>query len=324
MAVSAIGSNAVTSVSRRYILPEITDNVYGSTPVIFRLTKANKKMVQGGTQIEVPLMYRRFGAGGAYSGFDKLDMSPSDTIKNGVWDWAQYYVPVAVDGRTLIKVDSPQAIANFLSLQFAQADMEMAANLSTGCWSDGTNPKAILGLEAMVDDGTVAATYAGITRASNTWWNSTVDSSTATLTEAALNLALLGASKGGKHPTLIASRKEQYHRLWVLAKGDRQFNVDVGGQDDILASAGFTNVLFNNIPWVIDQDVPDGPNTSNSGIYMLNEDFLHLVVSPRGDFELEDFQTPIDQDAMASKLLWAGQLITTNCSVHAKLTAVAA
>lgn len=321
--MAAIGTNTVTSIARRFILPEIADVIYDSNPVFFRMNRANKKIVQGGTQIEVPLMKSQFTAGGSYNGYDLLDVSPSDTIQNAVYDWAQYHVPVAVDGRTLIKTDSPEAIANFLSIQFDQAKMQMAENLGVGLWSDGTaDTDGIVGLGAAVDDGGNVATYAGITRSGNAWWQASDDSSTSTLTALSLNAAFQNASKGGKHPTLIACRIEQYNRIWNVAQGDQRFPAQVGGSDEQLASVGFTNVLFNNTPVVVDSHVFDGPNTSNSAIVFLHEDALHLAVSPRADFYMQDFQTPVNQDAMVSQLFWAGQLVTTNCALQSKMSAV--
>lgn len=322
--MAAIGTNAVTSLARHYILPQVTDNIYNGAPVFFRLSKSNKRMVQGGTQIEVPLLFSRLAAGGFYSGFDVLDMSPSDTVKNAVFDWKQAYVPVTIDGLTLVKTDSPDAIVDFIQFAFQQAEMEMTAILAAALWGDGTTANSLTGLGAVVDDGGAVASYGGITRSSNTWWNAVDDSSTATLTAAALNAAIMNASKGGKHTTLIASRKEQYNRAWALAAADQEFPAQPGGSDDQLASAGFTNILFNNIPWVVDPNVFDGPNSSNSAIVGLNEDFLHWVVSPRGDFALEPFQTPTDQDAMTSKLLFAGNLAASNCATQWKLSALTA
>src|SRR6266571_147268 len=132
-----LGTNVVNSIARRYIVPEITDNVYGSNPLFFRLNTAKKVTIRGGYQIEAPLMYTRFAAGGAYSGPQLLDVSPSDTIRNAAFDWRQYYVPVTVDGLTLIKTDSPEAIADFIRIYFAQAELELAEFLGDGVWSDG-------------------------------------------------------------------------------------------------------------------------------------------------------------------------------------------
>lgn len=319
-----IGADTLTALSRRHIMPMIVDNVYNSNPVFFRLYKANKRIVQGGTHIEVPLMYKRFTSGGPYQGYDVLETVPQDTVKNGAWDWKQHYVTVAVDGLTLIKTDSPESVANYLRFYFAQAEMEMAENLANGLWADGTNAKEIDGLEAAVDDGGVAATYAGLTRASNTWLNSQDDSTTATLTATALQSMFGNTSEGGRHPTLIASRQEQYNRFWAINQLNQDFPSMPSGHDEQLASAGFTNQLFNGVPWIVDSHVPDGPNTSNSGIYFLNEDYIWIAVSPRADFYLTPFQEPVNQDAMVAKMLWAGNLIVPNTQRQGKMTNISA
>lgn len=316
---TAIGTNVVTSLARHFILPEITDNIYNNQVLTFRLMSAKKRMIRGGTQLEFPLMFSRMAAGGFYSGMDPLDVTPSDTVKNGALDWRQAYVPVTVDGLTMIKTDSPDAIANFLSMQFEQAEMEMAAILGAGVFSDAvTNAKSIDGLQGAVDAGSVAATYAGILRSSNTWWNSQVDSATATLTYAAMQSMFGSLTIGGRAPTIIVGTQANYNRLWNLGMGKENIYIQASGHDEQLASAGFHNLLFNGVPFVQDS------NVQANHIYFLNEDFLYWGVSPRADFFLEDFQAPIQQDAMVSKLLWAGQLIVTNCRLQGKMTVLTA
>jgi hypothetical protein len=194
-------------------MPDVVDFVYRSNVVTFRLLSQNKKVVQGGTQIEVPAMYQGFTNGGPYQGYDLLDMSPNDTVKNLAFDWKQQYVPVAIDRLSLIKLNSPEAV-------------EMVDNIGTGVWSDAvTNPKQIDGLAGAVDAGSVTTVYGGLTRASNTWLNSTVDSSTATLTIASLQSLFTNATTGGRAPTLIASRADNYNRLQALAAPKQEYPV---------------------------------------------------------------------------------------------------
>lgn len=318
-----IGTNDLTALVDRHVIPKITDNIYVDNPVTFRLYRA-KKIVPGGTQIEAPLMYSEITSGGAYSGFDVLDVAPNDTIKNAAWDWRQHHVPVTIDGLTFIKTDSPHAIANHVRTKMAQAQMQMAENLADGIWSDGTVANDIDGLEAAVDDTTVAATYGGIARATNSWWNAQVDAATATLTLASLQSMFGNCGVGGRSPTLIVSRQEQYNRFWVLNAAKQQYNVGPSGHDEQLATAGFTNQLFNNVPWVVDSHVFDGPNASNSAIVFLNEDYIELAVSPRASFYMQDFQKAIDQDVYVSMLLWAGNLVVSNCARQGKMTALTA
>lgn len=323
-----IGVNTVTAIARQYILPQITDNIYGSNVILYRLLQGNKKMIQGGTQIEVPVMFARFAAGGAYSGFDVLNTTPSDTTKSAAFDWKQYHVPIAVDGLTLIKTDSPESIANYLVLQSQQASMEMAELLAVGLFQDGvTLPKELDGITGLVGTGTTVGnpTYGGITRTANTWWNSGVQGAggTSTLSMTGLNGAFMAATKGGQHPTIILSRIDQYNRFWALnaaTPNQVTYPRQPMGHDELLASAGFTNLLFNNVPWVTDSHVDLGNvATTDSKIYMLNENFLSLVVSPRADFFMDDFVKPTNQDAMVGMLYWAGNLIATNSAAQGGL-----
>lgn len=312
-----IGTNEINSISRRYIMPTLADNIYRSNVMFFRLNQQNKKVLQGGLQLELPLVYTRFAAGGPYQGFDLLDVSPSDTVKNAAFDWKQYYVPVSVDGLSLIKADSPEAVVNFLTAYFENAQLELAEQLGTGIWSNGVaNTKAIDGLQGAVDDGTVLATYGGLLRSANTWWRSQIDSATAALTIASMQTMFGNTTEGGRHPTIIAATQANYNRYWNLCQAFQAFPVQAGGQDEVLAQAGFTNLLFNGVPVVVDSHVP------TNHIFFLNEDYMTLFVNPRADFNMKEFREPVNQDAMTSLILWAGALVLNNCARQGKMTVV--
>lgn len=323
MAVTPIGTNTVTAISRRFILPKVADNVYKSNPFFLRANMANRRDVQGGTQIELPLMYTNMTSYGWYSGFDQLNTAPSDTVQNMALMWKQAYVIVSLDGLTMARVSSPEAIANLISLQFAQAQMQMADLLGAGIWSDAVaNVKAIDGLAGAIDGGSVTSTYGGISRSSNSWWNSQIDSSTSALTLAALQSMHGNCTQGGQHPTIIASNQTQYNRYWALNTPFTQYPRQPVGQDEALASAGFTNLMFNNTPWIVDSHIGTAAPNADGQLFMINENFLEFIVVSNMDFYLEDFQTPIDQDAMVSKLLWMGDIALNNCQLQGKFTAL--
>lgn len=320
--MAAIGQEMLTSIARHHILPQVTDNAYlKNNAFLYRTIRSGKRMIQGGTQIEVPLMYKRFtNAGGTYRGFDLLNVSPQDTVKNAYVEWKQHYVTFAIDGLTLIKTDSPLAIANILTLLGEQMYMEMGENLAAGIFSNGTtDPKDIDGLGAIV--GT-SNTYAGLDRSSDTWWQSTVDSSTTTLTLATMRGLFGNATVGASHPTIWFGNGTNYNRLYALNLSTTgygvQHNRDPGGHDELLAQAGFTNLMFENVPFIRDD------NAASTDIFALNENFLNLVVSPRADFYLSDFEKPVNQDAFISTLLWAGNMICMNAKTQAKFSALTA
>lgn len=313
-----IGTNELSSLSHRFILPTLVDNVYRSNLMTFRLIARNKKRIQGGIQIEVPLMFSKFTAGGPYQGFDLLDIVPQDTVKNGAWDWKQYYTAVVIDGLTLIKANSPDAIVDMLNALFEQAQHDLVDKLGDGIWSTGSNVKAVDGIIGAVDDGTVLATYGGLLRSANTWWRGNVDSATATLTLAAMQTMFGNCTEGGRHPTIIATTQANYNRYVALNVSGQAFPSQPGGQDEQLASAGFTNLLFNNVPVAVDSKVPA------NHVVFLNEDYINLVVASAADFAMKDFREPVNQDAAVSQILWAGNLIFTNLARQGKMTVVTA
>ena len=310
-----IGTNEVTSISRRYILDQIADNVYASNPAFFRLNRMGKKLVQGGTQIELPVMYARMAAGGWYSGFDALNVAPSDTVKNSAYDWKQAYTAVTIDGRTLVRADGPDAIVNILNFQFGQAEMELAEIVGAGLWSPTPASNQIDTIPTAVDNGTLAATFGGLTRSSNTFWNAQIDNSTTALTFAALQASFGAATFGGRHPTILFTDQHEYNTFIGLFSGTTYFERGPGAYDEVLAQAGWTNALFNNVPMVVDSHVPTGLGAAGSGthsIYGLNENYAYLIVAKGVDFKLEDFITPVNQDAMVSKLFWMGDFCMNN------------
>jgi hypothetical protein len=322
MAVTPIGTNTVTALSRRLILPRIVDNVYNSNVLFYRWYRSNKFTQQGGTQIEQPLMYKRMAAGGSYSGYQLLPITPSDTVQNAAFAWKQYYSPVTVDGLTLLRADSPLAIADFVATQFKQAEMDLSDLLGAGLWSDGSNPTDIDGVLEAVDNGTIQSAYGGIAHSGNTWWNAQIDSSTTTMTLLALQNLFGSCTNGGRAPTIIFSTQANYNRYWNLNLSPQQFPVQPGGKDMQLAQAGFENLLFNGVPWLVDSHIPTSGSEGN--IFFLNEDYIQIVTASRADFHLQDFQTPVDQDAMTALLLWAGNLVFGNIQRQGKFTGITA
>lgn len=317
-----IGTEVVTSISRRFILDQIADNVYNSNPLFFRLNRMNKKIVQGGTQIELPVMYQRFSAGGWYSGFDALNVAPSDTVKNAAFDWKQAYVPVTVDGRTLVRVNGPDEVVNFLTFYFGQAEMELAEIIGAGLWNTAPPANQIDSIPTAIDNGTLAGTYGGLARSSNTFWNAQIDDSTTTLSFAAMQASFGSATYGGRHPTLIVTDQHEYNNFVALFTSTTYYERGPAAYDEVLAQGGWTNALFNNVPVVVDSHVPTGIGTGGAGthsMWMLNENYWYLIVAKGVDFKLEDFITPVNQDAMVSKLFWMGDAVCNNLQTQAAL-----
>lgn len=319
MPVTPIGNNTLTAIARRFIAPRIADTVYKSNALLYRLYAMNKVVIKGGTQIESPVIVSRMSSGGFYQGSTVLTVTPSDTVINGAWAWKQAYVPIVVDGLTEIRNGGPAEIAQYIDLMAAQAKMEMSEILGESLWSDGiSNPLYLDGISAIVDNGTDTNVYGGISRAQYPQWSAQVDNSTAALTLATMQALVGEATFGGRHPTICITTQKQYNEYYGLNTSIQRFVAGPGGVDEQLAQAGFTNVLFNGIPLLVDSHVP----AASMQMVFLNENFLTFYVAEGRDMYVEDFQTPVNQDARVSKILWAGNIVSNNPQTHAKFTAL--
>lgn len=318
----AIGQDQLSSLVRHHVIPIITDNIYGQIPVFFRLMMGNKRTVNGGRWIEAPLMYKKANVGGSYTGAQVLTMAQFEDVKNGFWNWKQYYVPVVIDGLTLIMADSPLAIADYIKKQMKSAEMYMADLLSNALWATAPGANDIDSITTAVDS---TGTYAGLNRAVDTWWAANETTGASTVSHTFLNNLFMNASVGGRHPTLICSRKDQYNRYFAvnMAAGERPHFISPTSRDEVLANAGFVNQIFNGVPWVVD-DTISRSNSTDSDIFMLNEEFFEVVVSPRGDFIFKDFTEPHDQDAITGRLHFVGNVIQTSSRNHSKASNVTA
>ena len=224
-------------------------------------------------------------------------------------------MPVSVDGGTLIRADSPEAVVNFLSFYFENAQTELAEILGTGVWSNVvSNNKMVDGLVGAVDDGTTAATYGGLSRSANVFWKSNVTNVAGALTLTGMQTMFGSCTEGARHPTIIATTQSQWNAYWGLSVGGQAFPVQPSGHDEQLAQNGFTNLVFNQVPIVVDSHVPTG------NMFFINEDYVYLYVNPRADFNMRDFREPVNQDAMTSLILWAGNVCLSNCARQGKLT----
>jgi hypothetical protein len=267
-------------------------------------------------------MYAKPNSGGWYSGPEILQTIPFDVVQDGSLPWAQLYDNVTVDGLTLNQAESDEKAMDYLTAQFEMSKLNWLDNLAYGFWSDGSNTKEMVGLYAAVDAGVVAPSYAGLTRSSNTWLNSQVDTTTTTMSLNALNNLFGAATTGGRAPTLIIGTRANYIRYQNLNVTIQQFPTAPGMRDQQFAAAGFDHLVFNNVPWLVDDHIATSGTEGN--LFFLNEEYFHFVVGKGGNFVIEDFVKPPNQDAMTAIMKLYAQLVCSNPQRQAKFTAIAA
>ena len=189
------------------------------------------------------------------------------------------------------------------------AEKTLTDYLQDGLYNAGTNAKAIVGLGAII--GT-ANTIGGFSQSTYSWWQGQVDSSTTTLSIAAMQTMYNSLCLNNEQPTVIMGTRANYNRYYALLQPQQRF------MDSDTAKAGFSNLMFNGTPFIVGSKVP----TNN--ILFLNENYLVLAVHKDEDFRFEPFQKPVNQNVKTAKIYWMGSFGSANNRMHGKLSAVAA
>jgi len=319
--VTPTGVDTITSISRRVIREEATDVFYLGSPFTYRLFRQNRVVRRGGLHIESRFIYQGWATGGAFYGPEVLNVEPSDNEISGAWDWKEYYSNVTLDQRSLIRADSEYAVANYVVEQCELAKMDLRDKIAYGIWSDGTNYKAIDGLYEVVDNGTIDANYAGLSRSSYPFLKAQVDSTTTTLGMNALNSLWDLSSKGARAPTITVSTRANLTRYENLLQAQVQYTQPTSVVDQTFANGGFSGGWYRNQPWLVDEHI--NPTGTEGLLFFFNENYFELVVNQNGDFEVGDFQQPTNQFVIVSLIYFAGNLICTNPQVNGKFTALA-
>jgi len=320
--VTPTGVDTITSISRRILREEATDVYYLGSPFTWRLFKQNRVVRRGGLHIESRFIYQPWATGGAFYGPEVLNVEPSDTEISGAWDWKEYYTNVTLDQRSLIRADSEYAVANYVVEKCELAKMDLRDKIAYGIWSDGSNFKAFDGIFEVVDTGTYAPTYAGLSRSSYPFLKAQVDTTTTTLGLSAMNSLWDLCTKGARAPTVTVSTRANLTRYENLLQAQVQYTQPTAVVDQTFASGGFSGGWYRNQPWIVDEHIP--PTGTEGVLFFLNETYFELAINQNGDFEVGDFQQPTNQFVITSLTYVAGNLICTNPQVQGKFTALTA
>jgi hypothetical protein len=305
----ALTYDELSSVTEKYFVKKMTDNVFNSNALLQRLRKKNYKAQDGGTKIVVPVAYAATSAAGWYTGTDTLNTTANDQITAAAFDRSHAYASITVTHTDTLTNSGDAAMVDFVRSKVQLAEMTLKDNLGTGVFNAGTDSKALIGLRLAVDS---AGTYGGISRTDYAWWASDEDSTTAVLTLAALNASYGDVTVGNDKPTVAVTTQDVYDSYMALLQPQQRFT------DSSTADAGFENLMYRSIPIIVDSHCP--ANT----LFFLNENYITLYYHPADNMRFSPFITPTDQNVATAKIYWAGQLVCSNCRMQAKLTALAA
>lgn len=311
----AITISQLATVTREHYRPKLVDQVFKSNPVWERMKKQNRVSIRGGRLIRFPISYASTTAVTAFEGAEILPTNPNDQLTQGEINWREYAATVALNQRDLDLNDGEEELLDFMEAKMNLAKKSLADTLGTDTFGDGGS-KTLDGLETFVLS---APTYAGIASTDVSDWAAKVRTLTTAGTITLFEIQkLIGATTDGTdRPTLMVTRQTVFDKVWALLQADQRFAPMKDG------AAGFETLHISGVPLMVDVHVTgsDGGSQTNH-LYCLNENYLHLAMHPKGNFEIEAIPNLKDQRVKMMRIYFMGNLYCDKLRVQGAIKTI--
>lgn len=290
----------------------IKDNISERIALYKRMkAKGNIRTEDGGLSIVEPLDYAQNTTYQRYSDWDFLNVQQSDVLSAAEYNWKQVAIHVVASGRELRINNGDSQIEKLVAGRIKNAIRTFQTNFSNDLYSAGSLSNQIGGLQHIVAD-TNTNTVGGIDANTWTFWRNTVFdlsvnsvtiSSTTIENDVMLPLWLSIDRGSGDSPDLIIFDTTYYTHFEKSQTSIKRY----ASADS--AQAGFVSLKYKTADVIFDTSASGMPSTHG---YMLNTNYLKLVVHSDADMEQMDKKTPVNQDGEVIPILWMGNLTCSN------------
>ena len=301
----------LASSTFRKVKPQVADQVSKHNALYRRLNqKGRKRYEDGGLSIQCNLDYQANNTYQRYSGYDVLNIAASDVITAAEYQWRSVAVNTTISGEELRKNSGSSRIFNLVKAKITNAQRSMANGLSADLYSDGSAANQINGLQALISDSGTG-TVGGINSSTWAFWQNIVQSAaaplqggsaitpSATTIESLLLPAWIRATRNGDMPDLIVMSDDYFTFYEQSQTSLKRYAPDDNGQGGMVSMKYKTADVFF--------DSSGGIPAAHA--YMINTDFLELVVHQDADMEFdEEGIRSVNQDAKVMPLIWMGNL----------------
>lgn len=303
----------------------LADNFSRQTALMVRLSKRGKKKTfAGGRSIVQELSYQANGTAKWYSGYEPLNISPSDVMTSAEFEMKQAAVAITISGAEMLMNSGPEAMLDLLEGRIDVAERTLLEHLAEGQYSDGTadGGRQVGGLQLIVSD-TGLSTVGGINSSDYTFWrNQVFDFSANSLLpgpatiQTAMNRLFLQCSRNRDRPDLIVADNEYFRYYWESLQAHQRFT----STNSDMAAAGFENLRFMGSDVVFDGG--QGGFAPSNHMYFLNTEYLYWRPhSARDMVPLDPDRYATNQDATVKLIGWAGNMTVSNRALQGVIVA---
>ena len=304
---------------------KLADNVSENNALLMRLKKKGKvKPVSGGRTIVQELEYAENGTFKRYSGYETLNISPSDVFTGAEFDWKQAAVAVSISGLEMLQNSGPEAILDLLESRISNAEKTLTNNIAADCYSDGVadGGKQIGGLQLLIDSTPSTGVVGGIdasTTIGSFWRNiaGTGTSATALNIQSLMNAVALQLVRGTDRPDLIVAGTNKYKFYLDSLQTIQRIT------SEEMAGAGFTSLKYFGHGGAADVVLDGGVGGAcpTDSMFFINTDYLFFRPHADRNFvPLGDDRCATNQDAMVKLIGFAGNMTVSNRRLQGVLT----
>jgi hypothetical protein len=321
MAAANSNFNEIVTTTLKNRRKKLADNVLNHNALLRKLSaKGNVNTADGGETLVEELEYAENTTFKYYSGYEVLDVTPSEVFSAAEFDWKQAAVVVSASGLELRKNSGAERTINLLDKRIRNAEKTMMNNISIGVYSDGsgTSGKQVGGLTEYVKEVPTSGVVGGIDRDPFAFWRNqtsgdvTIDATTIQLE---MNEMWLKLVRGGDHPDIIVASAKNFSFFWTSLQAIQR----ITSSDK--ASKGWQSIEFvgpgGTAPVFHDDAVSDTSITGGDDrMYMLNTDYIFWRPHTAANMKVLEQRDSFNQDAIAVPVIFMGNLTMSNASLQ--------
>lgn len=278
-------------------------------------------------------------------GFDSLPTSFTDTRVLLKYNPKFVAANVALAGTDILANNTAAKVLDLTKVEMQSRAQDLADGLGTMLWSDGTgnSSKDVLGLAAIVDDGTSVSTIGGLSRSTYTTLNSTKTAASA-LSLSTMRTMYNNIADASVVPTRIYTDYPSWALYEQLLQPQEKIYKEVNIVPNYKGYEGFGGLMYAGMEVVPDRKATSGVmaflNENYLDFYGLDADLDAFEGSKKVDvagklftgnmynevsnlgFYWTGFIKVNTQMAFNSFIVLAGNLCTDNPRRHGKLTGI--
>jgi hypothetical protein len=259
----------ITSYTNQFLAPFLVDGVLRDNKFFGMMMEKTKKW--NGSQVLVPLKYQKGVSSVAFNGYDLLPISQQPTTVNETFYATFIATNISLAGTDLSINATDMQTLNLMKTTMESRAQDASDDIGNFLQGDGTSfgGKAPNGLANTVDNGTVASTYGGLTRASYNALNSTVTASGGTISLVQVRTLWNNISDDSVMPDMVITDYNTWGYFEQLQTPFQRNNMDFRPQERTVAqSSGYSEQRWDGMIISRDKKITTGY------FYMLNTKFL--------------------------------------------------